>query len=361
MARRGEAGLRRVRQRQVESLIEAATAHLPKLLHERLDDLGIDFAILYPSRTLTTTALQRRGAPAGRVPRPERFSAEAYASYGDRMTPVAQIPTHTPEEAIAELEFAVASSASGPILINGVVHRPIGGPAGQGDARVPNWGSGSGERLDTLGLDSEYDYDPFWRRCVELGVAPASHTPGMGWGSRRSLSSYMYNHIGSFGASMDAYCKSLFLGGVTRRFPTLSFGLLEGGVAWACALLADLVGHWEKRNVAAIQHLNPERIDVDLVLQLFEKYGEGRFSRGPARAARVADPARARAARPRRVARARRREQGRAGRAVRAAVLLRMRGGRPDRGLGIRRRVSPAAARCARCSAPTSATGTCRT
>ena len=105
---------------------------------------------------------------------------------------------------------------------------------------VPNWGSGSGERLDALGLDSEHDYDPFWRRCLELGVAPASHTPGMGWGSRRSISSYIYNHIGSFGASMEAFCKALFLGGVTRRFPGLAFGLLEGGVAWACALLADL-------------------------------------------------------------------------------------------------------------------------
>ena len=49
----------------------------------------------------------------------------------------------------------------------------------------------------------------------------------MGWGSRRSVSSYMYNHMGSFAASMDAFCKALFMGGVTRRFPELSFGLLE--------------------------------------------------------------------------------------------------------------------------------------
>ena len=38
--------------------LDRATAHLPKLLHERLDDLGIDFAVLYGSRTLTTTAIQ---------------------------------------------------------------------------------------------------------------------------------------------------------------------------------------------------------------------------------------------------------------------------------------------------------------
>jgi hypothetical protein len=103
----------------------------------------------------------------------------------------------------------------------------------------------------------------------------------MGWGSRRSISSYVANHLGSFGASMEASCRSLFMGGVTRRFPELSFGLLEGGVAWACALYADLVGHWEKRNSAAIHHLDPSRIDTDLLLRLFETYGDDRFRRDP--------------------------------------------------------------------------------
>jgi hypothetical protein len=39
------------------------------------------------------------------------------------------------------------------------------------------------------------------------------------------------------------------MGGVTGRFPQLTFGLLECGVAWACELLASLVEHWEGRNV----------------------------------------------------------------------------------------------------------------
>jgi hypothetical protein len=128
-----------------------------------------------------------------------------------------------------------------------------------------------------LGLDSAHDYDPFWQKCVELRVAPASHTPWMGWGSRRSTSSYVYNHIGSFAASMEAFCKSLFLGGVTRRFPGLSFGLLEGGVGWACMLYGDLISHWEKRNVRAIGHLDPARIDTELVLKMFADYADDHF------------------------------------------------------------------------------------
>jgi hypothetical protein len=57
----------------------------------------------------------------------------------------------------------------------------------------------------------------------------------------------MYNHIGHFSEAGEAVCKSLFFGGVTRRFPELRIGFLEGGAAWGCRLYADLVGRWKKR------------------------------------------------------------------------------------------------------------------
>ena len=256
---------------------DRATAHLPRLLFERLDEFGIDFAVLYPSRGLTTLSILDDELRQVACRALNAFNAEVYFPYAERMTPVAQILMHTPEEAIAELDHAVGELGFKAIMINGIVHRPIGEANARADKNVPNWGSGTHQRLDTLGLDSAHDYDPVWKRCVELGVSPASHTPGMGWGSRRSPSNYMYNHIGSFGASMEALCKSLFLGGVTRRFPDLSFGLLEGGVGWACSLYADLLSHWEKRNRETIHHLDPARIDTGLLMELFAKYGDARF------------------------------------------------------------------------------------
>jgi predicted TIM-barrel fold metal-dependent hydrolase len=257
--------------------LDRATAHLPRLLYERLDDFGLDFAVLYPSRTLTTPAIREAELRQIACRALNLYHKELYGGYGDRMTPVALIPMHTPEEAIAELDHAVGELGLKAIMINGLVHRPIGGGELAGDRERPNWGSGSGERIDALGLDAEYDYYPFWRRCVELRVAPASHTPGMGWGSRRSPTSYVSNHIGSFGVSMEAFCRSIFLGGVTRRFPELAFGLLEGGVAWGCELYAGLVGHWEKRSAETIHHLDPARIDTDLLLDLFDRYGDERM------------------------------------------------------------------------------------
>ena len=254
--------------------LDRATAHLPRLLYERLDEFGIDFTILYPSRTLTTPAIREAELRQIACRALNLYHRQLYGDYADRMTPVAMIPMHTPEEGIAELDHAVGELGLKAIMINGIIPRPIGEASQQADGKTPNWGSGSGERLDTLGLDSEFDYDPFWRRCIELGVSPASHTPGMGWGSRRSTSSYVANHIGSFAASMEALCRSLFLGGVTRRFPEISFGLLEGGVGWACELYAGLVSHWEKRNAEAVQQFDPARIDTRLLRELFERYGD---------------------------------------------------------------------------------------
>ena len=37
---------------------------------------------------------------------------------------------------------------------------------------------------DTLGLDSQYDYDPVWAKCVELNVTPTFHTASQGVGTR---------------------------------------------------------------------------------------------------------------------------------------------------------------------------------
>ena len=266
-----------------QNTLDRATAHLPRLLYERLDDFGIDFAVLYPSRTLTTPAIPEAELRQVACRALNVYHCELYGGFANRMTPVALIPMYTPEEGIAELDHAVGELGMKAIMINGLIHRPIGPPAGpaaeRADPALPNWGAGSGERIDALGLDSAHDYDPFWRRCTELRVAPASHTPGMGWGSRRSISSYVANHIGSFGASMEALCRSLFLGGVTRRFPELCFGLLEGGVSWACELYAGLVSHWEKRNAAAIHQLDPARIDRELLLDLFDRYGSERMKK----------------------------------------------------------------------------------
>jgi predicted TIM-barrel fold metal-dependent hydrolase len=188
--------------------------------------------------------------------------------YADRIMPVAVIPMHTPQEALAELEYAVQQLGMRAIMMAGHVRRPI--PAIADIAPQANRASGW---FDTFGLDSAYDYDPVWAKCVELKVAPTFHSGGIGWGSRRSISNFMYNHIGHFAAAGEAVCKALFMGGVTRRFPTLRCAFLEGGVGWACNLYADLVGHWEKRNPQALENYNPANLNREQLADLYWRYG----------------------------------------------------------------------------------------
>ena len=128
-------------------------------------------------------------------------------------------------------------------------------------------------------MDAPYDYDPFWRRCIELKVAPVCHTSSRGIGYRASPTNYVFNHLGDFANGAEFFCRSLFFGGVTRRFPELTFGFLEGGVGWAVNLLNDIVEHWEKRNVDALErNLNPEKLDVELLARLFKEFGGPRLA-----------------------------------------------------------------------------------
>jgi predicted TIM-barrel fold metal-dependent hydrolase len=252
-----------------KNTLDRATATLPKLLYERLDEFGMDFTVLFPSVGMTATYPKDEAVRRAVCRAYNTYYAELYKSYADRMTPAAIIPTHTPQEAIEELDYAVGTLGLKVVFMQSYIRRPV--PAVMREspqaARWAFW-------LDTYGLDSEYDYDPVWAKCLELKVTPCFHTGATGWGSHNSISTYVNNHIGNFAAGGEAVCKSLFLGGVTRRFPDLKFGFLEGGVGWACNLYSDLIGHWEKRNSEALENTNPANLDRELLLKLYRSHGE---------------------------------------------------------------------------------------
>ncbi len=239
--------------------IDRATAMLPGLLYERLDELGLDFAVLYPTAGLSLPRIAESDVRTATCRAFNILTAEHFQRFSDRMTPSAVIPTHTPEEAIEELEHVTRELGLKVVMFGSMIQRPQ---------------EGSGERFDMLGLDSDHDYDPVWAKCVELGLSPTFHRGSRGLALRISPSNFVYNHIGHFAAASEAVCKALFLGGVSRRFPTLNFAFLEGGVGWACQLYADLVGHWEVRSLKGLEDVNPDNLDRELLTKLAEQYGD---------------------------------------------------------------------------------------
>lgn len=252
-----------------KNTIDLAAAFLPELLHRRLDDLGLDFTVLYPGLGLTAVHLDDDEVRRASCRALNRMYADLFGEFADRMTPAAVIPMHTPGEAIEELEYAVNTLGLKAAVMASYVKRPIAGVVRAHPAAAPY-----AFYIDTFGIDSEYDYDPLWAKCLELGVVPSFHSRSIGWTSRASISNYVYNHIGHFAASAEALCKSLFLGGVTRRFPSLKFSFLEGGVGWARSLLADLIGHWEKRNLKALASYDPRNLDRELFAEMFRRHGQ---------------------------------------------------------------------------------------
>jgi predicted TIM-barrel fold metal-dependent hydrolase len=251
-----------------ENVRDRATAMLPRFMYERLDELGIDFSVVYPTAGLSyhrmqDTRLRRAICRAYNV-----FAADQFRDLGDRIIPAAIIPMYTPEEALEELEFAVQQLGYRVVMVGGLMRRPVSFLAEEHPeaSRFVEW-------YDVIGIDSEHDYDPVWAKCRELRVAPSFHNGARSILLRNSPSNFCYNHIGHFASAGHAVAKALFFGGVTRRFPELNFAFLEGGVGWACMLYADLIGHWEKRNRKAIESTNPNRLDLAALLAFAEKYG----------------------------------------------------------------------------------------
>ncbi len=128
--------------------IDLATALFPQLLYERLDEIGIDFGVVYPSLGLIFMHGDDQAYRRGTCRALNRCNADRFASLSDRLTPVAAIPMVTPEEAIAELEFAVRELGFKAVVLAGYVQRPFGALAGS-DPQVANTLSGSTNSAST--------------------------------------------------------------------------------------------------------------------------------------------------------------------------------------------------------------------
>jgi predicted TIM-barrel fold metal-dependent hydrolase len=221
--------------------IDRATTMLPELLYQRLDDIGLDYAVVYPSTGNFLTIIRDEKVRRAACHAFNEYYMDLFGGFTDRIAIPAVVPMHTPAEAIGELDHA-ASLGYRLALIPSYVRRYTE------DGPFPLW-------FDAYGVDSMYDYDPVWARCQELRMPVSAHASGygVGWLARQSISNFSFTHMGHFAAAGELLCRSLLLGGVTRRFPQQRFAFLEGGAAWASALYSSSISHWEKRNAAALK------------------------------------------------------------------------------------------------------------
>src|SRR5207248_6627907 len=155
--------------RQTGNTYDRATAMMPHLLYERLDEIGSDFAIVYPTAGLRLPRIKDDATRRAVIRAYNIVSAGYFKDLQDRMTPAAIIPMHHPEEAIAELEFVTRQLGSKVGMFGSGMSRPV--PAAANDPESQRFAVS----YDVLAIDSQYDYDPVWQKCVELGIAPTFH------------------------------------------------------------------------------------------------------------------------------------------------------------------------------------------
>jgi len=246
--------------------LDKATGLLPALLNERLPELGIDFALIYPSFGLTINGIAQDDLHLAACRAYNMMTMDMFAPYASRFAPAAIIPSHKPEEALEELNYAVGQRGFKAVMMRGNQERAIPSAAEGIDRQKAAW------YVDTIALDSPYDYEPVWQRCVELGVAVTQHSGSGRWMDRSSINNFTYNHVGHFAESNHAFARGVFLGGLVRRYPTLNFGFMEGGISWACQMCLDLIEHWEKRRRVGLQY--PSTTNVAELQQFIDRYGD---------------------------------------------------------------------------------------
>src|SRR5262252_6512816 len=111
--------------RQSTNTRDRATAMMPRMLYDRLDELGIDFGIIYPTAGLGIPRIPDTETRQAVIRGFNIVTAEYFSKLSDRLTPAAVIPMHTPDEAIVELEFATKQLGAKVGMFGGSFPRPI--------------------------------------------------------------------------------------------------------------------------------------------------------------------------------------------------------------------------------------------
>src|SRR5205814_8162382 len=77
--------------------LDFATAMLPGLMVERMDELGIDFSVICPTRCLAANSLPEEELRRALCRAYNTMVAEVFRPYCSRLTPAALIPCFSPE------------------------------------------------------------------------------------------------------------------------------------------------------------------------------------------------------------------------------------------------------------------------
>ena len=178
-----------------------------------LDDVGIDWTVLYPTRALAYGNIVSLDYAAVACRAYNDWLSDTYLKFDPRLRGMAIIPMQDPEEAVKEMNRAVTELGMlGAMMPSNGLPQPLGAktywPVYEEADRLGCCLSVHGGVHDRFGLDHMNMYVPV-------------HALGHPWGLAVNCANIVYN-------------------GVFDRFPKVRIAFLEGGIAWLLFLLERL-------------------------------------------------------------------------------------------------------------------------
>src|SRR6185295_11013628 len=83
--------------RQAANTRDRATAMMPKMLYDRLDEIGSDYAIVYPTAGLGIPRIADDATRRAVIRGFNIVTHEYFKDLGNKLTPAAVIPVYTPD------------------------------------------------------------------------------------------------------------------------------------------------------------------------------------------------------------------------------------------------------------------------
>jgi predicted TIM-barrel fold metal-dependent hydrolase len=196
-----------------------------------LDEQGLEAVLLFPTQGVGVEEPMRHSAEITHATL-EAFNRWLHDDWGfhhqDRLFAAPMLSLMDVERAVRELEWAIACGAR-------VVHlRPAPVPM-PGGSRSPG----------------HPDYDPFWARVSEAGLAVAFHASDSGYGRYaaawegrgqrlEAFRGFAFGQVTQAGRAIYDTFAALILHGVFRRHPRVRVCSIENGSDWVGPLLSKL-------------------------------------------------------------------------------------------------------------------------
>jgi len=185
----------------------------PKGWLEFLDDIGIDWTVMYPTLALSYGKIVSLDYAVAVCKGYNNWLAETYLKANARFKSMAIIPMQDPQEAAKELRRAVTELGFlGAMMPSNGLSQPLGAK----------------------------QFWPIYEEANRLGCCLAVHGGAHDRFGMDHMNMYVPVHALGHPWGLTINCADILYNGIYERFPRVRIAFLEGGIAWFLLLLERL-------------------------------------------------------------------------------------------------------------------------